>query len=440
MTGSGAGGGSTAKSSTGSSSDVVMPSYVNASSSGAGGCSNDQPDPSWGVPNGWVRPPGSPCECEIYMSPDAEHMRAPSPWVGCGDGCFELVRDWSNDTSYTFGGVHGVSQSTSRRIAYKRYLTPTGPYELQIVRLPENIVVFDAWQRAELGPWFVDTLALSRDRALTQVWKSTDNTAKHWNLLYALDPSPAAMKASLVYDEVVSYLELETAASADLWAISFQPPHAWKWHGSAPSNQLQPGYSTPGYVGGLEASGPNLFFDTHTSVDDIMVFDPVGGNRKLVTFASAQVGGACGLRTDGKDMAWYQGGPISGKTYSSVDLVAAPFATFAADIVPHVVRPAYQNFLDGCGGLLGGGYHLSREVHDSGANQRVVLTRLSDGNYWILAPRPGRNWAELLYVDAEELAIVETLTGKFTHGDWTIVRRTIASLGPPRPPGSGFDP
>ncbi len=435
----GAGGASATGKSSAATSSIVTASSVSASSSGAGGCSNDKPDPSWGVPDGWHRAPGTPCDCSIYLSPDPAHMKAPSPWQPCGDGCLELVRDWSKDDSYTFVGAHGVAGGGLRYIGYLRYLKPGGPNEIQLVRFPGNQVIFDAYQASDAAfSWNIDVLAMSESRQLLQVWKSKLDNSGLDAWIYLLQSGNAIPELSFV--GFLKSMYLEAATSSDMWALSAQPPHSWQWHSSVPGNQLQPGYSSPGYVRGLAASGSSLFFDAHTSVDDIMVFDPVGGNRKLITFASAQVGGACGLRTDGKDMAWYQGGPINGNAYTSVNLMAAPFATSTPDLKPQVLRPAFQNVLSACGGTIGGGYHLGKELQSGGAYYPMVLTRLSDGYYWVIPPRPSRAWAEVLYVDDEELAIVEVLVGKPINGAWTIVRRTIAPLGPPRPPGSGFDP
>jgi len=68
-----------------------------------------------------------------------------------------------------------------------------------------------------------------------------------------------------------------------------------------------------------------------------------------------------------------------------------------------------------------------------------VLTRLSDGYYWVIAERPGFLWVRALYVDSEEIAMVASADdGTYHATNWTIVRLSIASLGDPLPPGSGF--
>ncbi len=354
-----------------------------------------------------------------------------------------MVRDWTTDTTYTFTGVHGAAQTGGHRlIAYKRDLAPAGPYELQVVRLPENVVIFDGLQQKQTGPWLLDTLALSPKRELLQVWSTLgEQGPKHRSLVYALtEDGPSTLQ--LTYDATVSYTEYEAAVSTELWAMSFQPPYSWAWHGPFGGNDLQAGYTVNGgAVFGLLAVDANVFFSVWlgSKASDIMVFDPVGGNRKLVSFPSKIVGGACCLVTDGKDMTWLQGSDlVSEDTYATMNVMASPFATSAADLKPHVLRPAFQKDVAGGGGVIGGGYALYSEA--AKGQGRRILTRLSDGYYWVIAPRPGRDWAESLYVDAEELALVEVLVGKFVAGDWTIVRRTIASLGPPRPPGSGFDP
>ncbi len=425
------------------SSGVVIPSYVNASSGtdGGGGCSHDYPDPGAGVPTGWIRPPGSPCDCDVYISPDQQHMKAASPWKSCGDGCSELVRDWSDDTVYTFGAVMGTASSNAKWIAYKRYLKAGGPNEFQVVRLPENKVVFDEFEFSDIhANWSTSPRRLTSPKGLLEIWQSLVDNSGHKSLLYVLDlddPMP-----HLSFAATVGWHAYEAAISPDLWAMTFQPPYSWKWHASSAANELQLGYQIGGgALFGLETVGSNLFFSVWLGgkASDIMVFDPVGGNRTLVTFPSKTVGGACCLLTDGKDMTWLQGADLVGDdTYAAVNLMAAPFATSVAELKPHVVRPAFQKSVIAGGGAIGGGYALYSEA--ANGQVRKILTRLSDGYYWVVAPRQGRDWSQILYVDSEEFAMVEELVGKFTYGSWTIVRRSIASLGPPRPPGSGFDP
>ncbi len=369
-------------------------------------------------------------------------MRPPSGWESCGDGCLQLVRDWSSDDSYTFGDVVGAARNGIRYIGYKRFLAPAGPYETQVVKLPENSVVFDAIQPHQIGPWVLDIKAVSDIRHIVEVFDTlNDGTAKHHSLIYTLDGPNAVPHLS--YDEVVSWMPYEWTVSANLWALTVQPPYSWAWHGVEPSNQLQPGNSGSGVFFGPQAVGSNVFYSVWqgSTASDVMVFDPVGGNRKLITFPSKKVGGACCLLTDGTEMTWLQGADLtSGESYATENLMASPFATSTEALKPRVVRPAFQHDVYTGGGVMGGGYALHTEAL-TGDNSRVILTRLVDGYYWIIAPRPGRDWVDTLYVDGEELALLEARTPppKIT-GYWTIVRRAIASLGPPRAPGSGFDP
>jgi hypothetical protein len=88
----------------------------------------------------------------------------------------------------------------------------------------------------------------------------------------------------------------------------------------------------------------------------------------------------------------------------------------------------------GCLLTAGGGHVVGVEGRDA------VVTRVDDGFFWRVPPRVGFEWGRPLYVDAVELALVELPTDETAlaygvYGEaWTIVRRTIASLGKPQPP------
>lgn len=76
---------------------------------------------------------------------------------------------------------------------------------------------------------------------------------------------------------------------------------------------------------------------------------------------------------------------------------------------------------------------------------QTTLTRLSDGAYWILTAPPGYTLGSTLYVDAEELAVMEGSgtdvfvdAGQVAGESWSILRRSIASLGPPTLPDAGM--
>jgi hypothetical protein len=310
--------------------------------------------------------------------------------------------------------------------------------ETQVVRLPENKVIFNGIEQDEHGPWFLSSRGLGRDAYLFELAKTFGNGGHH-SLVYMLPASRGV--PVLTYQADVSWTPYEAAVTPELWAMTFQPPFSWKWHGATPANSLQPGYAINyGALFGLEAVGSTVFFSSWLGdkASDVFVFDPLGGSRKLITFSSKAVGGACCLLTDGKELVWLEGqGLVSGETYSSVNLMASPYATSTADLKPRVLRPAYQKHVITGGGVMGGGYVVHGEANGPGV--RDIVTRLSDGHYWVLPPRAGKSWGRALYVDAEELAIVENIKDKFTKGHWTIVRRTIASLGAPRAPGSGFD-
>jgi hypothetical protein len=196
----------------------------------------------------------------------------------------------------------------------------------------------------------------------------------------------------------------------------------------------------------MAAHGTDVFFSLeHIGAGpyEVMGWDPVEGARKLLEYPVTEDGGACCLYTDGVDMVWLHGyGTFDPETftYSDMELMASPYATDASQFVPRRLRRSSVDKLIGTRGMVGGGYALHEE-HRSASEERIVLTRLSDGAYWVLEPRPDHVFGQPLYVDAEEFAIVETPAPAVVHDAglsvleaYSIARYEIGSLGPPLPP------
>lgn len=114
--------------------------------------------------------------------------------------------------------------------------------------------------------------------------------------------------------------------------------------------------------------------------------------------------------------------------------MTAKVATKASELKSRMLRRAFQNHIDGCGGVVGGGYVLMREAHLPARSTRVFLTRIEDGAFWELEAPEGFTF----YVDSEGLAVMKY---RLVHGNakrYSILRQAIAELGKPKP-ASAFE-
>ncbi len=102
----------------GGSPPVVAVSSTGSGASGATGGGGQspctEPRPA-NVPEDWVRPPGAPCNCDIYIAPDGASANAPSEWASCGDGCEELVFDWEPTGNSRMYFDYGFSDGNGNR-------------------------------------------------------------------------------------------------------------------------------------------------------------------------------------------------------------------------------------------------------------------------------------------------------------------------------------
>lgn len=402
------------------------------------------------VPEGWIRSPCMPSGCEVYFSTSPDNTRPPSPWAPCGPGCVELVHDWG-DPSYRILELLGASDGTDRFIAYNRWYPPSETFglETQLVRLPDNQVVFNALMPGVGDNCRFVPYSLSPSGLLGETFYGlNDGTPEALKHMMQVDTSDGLAKI-LFWDEDIG-VPLESTITSDLWAVLYGR-QAISLGGFDPTLALDTAWSSPDgrYAFALSGLGSTLFFSTRFlsgELFDTFAWDPVEGTRPLVAFGDATLGGACCVATDGTDMVWLQGSgaydPVE-RTHAIVDLVHSPHATRASELEPRRLRTTFSNKLER-EVIVGGGYALTREwsvVEGEAEPRQAVLTRLADGAYWTIPVRPGRVWSKPLYVDAEEIALAEGATGETGKREglkpgayYGVVRFTIAELGPPTPP------
>ena len=418
--------------------------------SGGGGRDPCTTPPPPGVPDNWVRPPGAPCDCDVFMAPDGLSARPPSPWQACGTGCEELVIDWTNEESSHLLLQTGVATAGDRYLAYGRMDGFGSAIEHQIVHLPSNEVVFNSIAQPPskpFGNWSGGIRRSTPAGHLIEYFASTaENTFQHHSLTYIvpLEKDAYALPEATL-NEIVDWGALFGSLSDELWAVGFQGGMGWGWHGIELSPGLNAGWSSPDgrEVTELEALGSTIFFGTFGGAGptELLTWNAADGAAPLITYPTKNDGGACCLSLGPTEMTWFEcQGLQSGNQYATCNAMASPVATSPSSLVPRVLREGYQDHLVAGLGITSSSYDVRLEKSLAAATlPRVILTRLSDGHYWVVPPRPDRTWINVAYLDDEELALLEARVINGALGPTTtIVRLRVDSLGMPLPPGSGF--
>ncbi|MCA9617379.1 MAG: hypothetical protein KC731_00060 [Myxococcales bacterium] len=120
--------------------------------------------------------------------------------------------------------------------------------------------------------------------------------------------------------------------------------------------------------------------------------------------------------------------------------MASPVAERPGELLPRVARPAYRDELGAGDAFTSEHYAVHVERNDVSPLSKVIVTRLSDGFYWVIPPRPERGWGALMVFDDEELVLTDTklVNGRTSGFEPGIVRLRLDGLGTPVAPGSGF--
>jgi hypothetical protein len=403
------------------------------------------PDDFYSVPKGWHY---TPCECDVVIAPDQAHMHAASPWADCGPGCLELVDDWA-DQGHRILGFAGSSANGKRYIVYERDLGRVagsdGPRETQLVDLSTNQVIFDALTPPiEHSTCSIKLDTIAEGKALFEIFEPLPDHVMAKRFVYDLTIGESEPNLTYQHTDALSPA-LESVITSTFWAATYSR-YELVWHDFSLKNEMQVGWTSNDgrLLDFMQGSGSSVFFSRiNWPGADIMVWDTDGGARSLIPYASPDAGAACGLTTDGKTMVWFQGQGLDVQTgtYTDVRLMASPYATQPADVKPRVLRQAFHDTVNIGGGIMGGGYVMHYEEKAGDPVYEVILTRLSDGAYWVLQGLPDHPLGSPLYVDSEEFAITENTStplfvdsGLVAGETWSILRRTIASLGPPTMP------
>jgi hypothetical protein len=387
--------------------------------------------------------------CPLFLTTDPNLARPASPWADCGPGCLELVHDWGDPAHRLFSEI-GASQAGERYIGYTRSFGPDllGPfgYEIQLVRLADNAVVFDALTPGGGGPCHMQIDDVDGTRAVYRLQDHVTEPNTDHRVVFTANHGAELV----VLENVVEPgLPLETVLGGATRSFTYSRKTILRQ--SLGGGEIASVWESDGpYAFGLFAHQDALFFSAQiptgpSALFETLVWSPSAGAEPLLPAPAASGGGNCCVKTDGSDMVWLAGtGWQAGSdTFSEVMLMHSPYGTSAAGLQPTALRPMLTDKVTGGKSVVGGGYALIYERLKAQPSDEAnfVLTRLSDGAHWIVPPRPGFHWGTPLYVDAEELALSETPSAETIQAEglhtgyvYTIVRLQLASLGPPTMP------
>ena len=388
------------------------------------------------APDGWIIPESIPAKCQIVMSPDQAHMNPPPVWTPCGDGCVEFSKI-STDEFTGLRAFLGVSRNGTRYLAFTNWYGPDQPWEIQIIDLGRNAVLLDAMSLRGLRVCSVHVPALTADVALLEIYYELQSPTINRFVMYVSQPIGAPLRR--ISDQTGSMIPGWWTASSDLWAYSYGLDLNIAWNRLDFSTSMNTAWTSPdlSYVQRMVAVGPTILFDVVGNyLERIYAWDVAGGSRELVGPDATAAGGGCCMATDGTDLAWYQAsGLLDGGMFSDVRLMVSPFATTRDQLKPRPLHRSRQpTFAQET--QMGGGYLLTVENYYT---SYLTVTRLADGAFVTLSAKPGYKWGQPLYIDAEELAVVQyPATGPDA---WTkptsIIRQSLAALGPFLPVDAG---
>jgi hypothetical protein len=281
------------------------------------------------VPHSWVPMPCAPATCEAFVAPTPADARPASPWLPCGEGCRELAHDWAPD-NHRILSAFGSSDGRQRFVAYMRDLDDSvyvgqGPWEVQVVDLADNRVVYDAISTLGGGACRLDLHAAGGGHALMALLEVVGVAeARRW--VWTIPVSGRA--PSLAFSGIDARGVSRAAISSELWAVGYSWLTELEWRPLGSAGPMGLVWSTTAgrsALSGVAAYGGALFFET--SPGTLWSWTDKQGAGVLLDLGHDGV--ACGVVTDGAELLWREGrglDPASG-AFQEVALMVAPLTT-----------------------------------------------------------------------------------------------------------------
>ena len=422
-------------------SDVALETSTDAADAQACNPVPTQPE----IPKGWLRFPGLPCKCDIWMAPNSAAMLPKPVWITTPPGVLELEHNWGDPKYRIFpGSAYGGSHQGKQHVSFMRDLG-NKYFETVVIRLPDNEVVF----QVRVPDTFCDAriFAMGQGKGLLTAWESVQGFEKGLTTLWTTTDQPAPQS---LFSDVGVYLAQGFAVSSTraAWLLA---PNTLIQAFDLKTKSAEVAWTAPDHRAALSNSlrawDDALFWDTHGPEPwaEVWIWTPGAGAKIMLPHtgnALGQVGSTCGLGTDGKTMVWTQASGWTGTEWQTIEIFKAPHTTDPKALKPMKVRDATGGKGPCKPWIVNGDYAATTANHDktgSSENFLPVVLRLSDGVRWKVDRRPGRLWGRPLYVTDTEVAFEEGLPNNSDSGvtpgeSWSIVRYPLSLLGPGVPP------
>lgn len=421
-------------------------SVLDALSDAADGQACDPTPTSQDIPKDWLRFPGVPCKCDIWMAPNSEAMLPKPAWITTPPGVLELEHNWGDPKFRILGGsAHGGSYPGGHHVTFTRDLGEER-FEVVTLRLPANEVLFQA--RIGGKQCHLRTVSYGQGRVMHLIWESTVDDSPRFIGLFSADDegqpwtvhaerSPVVVPGFAVSENIGAWLRSGNAR-IDVFGAQDDGKYPGAWEA--------PGHRTA-QSSSLRAWDDALFWDTHGPEpwSEVWIWTPSAGAQIMLPHTGntlGQVGSTCGLGTDGKTMVWTQSSGWNGKEWQTIEIYKSPHSTDPKGLKPVKVREATGGKGPCKPWIVDGDYAATTANHDKTGSPAAflpVVLRLSDGMRWKIDRRPGRLWGWPLYVTESEVAFEEGLpnntdSGVYPYESWSIVRYPLSLLGPGVPP------
>lgn len=410
------------------------------------GCPPQQRPPE--VPEGWVPYPGLPCECDLWMAP-SEHLMSPAPgWLERRPGLLEMDVYWAVDGMRFVGGRnHGDSWGGRRLLALYRELPGVSwkKYDDILIfdvgaRRPLFQVIQPLSHRSKCGA-YVEDLHQGRAMAKLHVASTTLALPVDRSLVAGRVEVPGAALPLVHRSHGTRVPEhVHVSATHAMWTLNFSEFSIYSF---ATATLEEQAFRVVTHVEDAALhDGLALFTGTVTAESRAYVVgwsEAYPSGHRVAPANDADEAASPGM--DGEWIVWTEARGWDGAKWADVALYKAPFTEDPRAIAGERVRGLpFETALDGYSWKVGGGYAANMFYRgDPHANDRlVILVRLSDGVSWLVEAEAYRNLS-VRYVDGEELAMEESVEypnpeGLNSYYSWTILRQSIAALGPGQPP------